>query len=227
MQFGRQLVLKTSAGRALLIAVAIAIIAVAAVALLLNRTAGDEPSDVTADAGAAQLVRENSHRLNDVPDARVTLVEFLDFECEACRAAQPIVEELRTEYGDRVQFVVRYFPLSAHYNSERAARAVESAAQQAKFEQMYQKMFDTQSEWGEKRTPADDVFRGFATELGLDMTKFDAAYNDPATAQRVRVDLDDGKALGVRGTPTFFINGEQIRVRGPDDLRSALEEALK
>src|SRR3546814_4208516 len=79
----------------------------------------------TADAGGVQVVRDSSHRLNDLPDPKVTLVEFLDFECEGCRAAYPLVEELRNQYGDRVEFVIRYFPLSGHFNGERAARAVE------------------------------------------------------------------------------------------------------
>ena len=181
----------------------------------MGRTADEKPSEAPADAGPAQVVRENSHRLNDVPDAKVTFVEFLDFECEGCRAAYPVVEQLRGEYGDRVEFVLRYFPLSGHFNAERAARAVEAAAQQGQLEAMYHKMYVTQP------------FRGFATELGLDMTAFDAAYDDPATLQRIRLDLDDGEALGVQGTPTFFINGDQVRLRGPDDLRNAIEDALK
>lgn len=218
--------LKTTTGRALLTAAAIAVIAVIAVFVLMGRE-DDKPGAATADAASAQVVREDSHRLNEVPDAKVTFVEFLDFECEGCKAAYPIVEQLRADYGDRVEFVLRYFPLSGHFNAERAARAVEAAAQQGKLEPMYHKMYETQSEWGEQRVPADDVFRGFATELGLDMVAFDAAYDDPATVQRVRVDLDDGEALGVRGTPTFFINGEEIRLRQPDDLRNAIEEALK
>ena len=219
--------LKTRTGRALLTAAAIAVIAVVSAFLLMSRTADEKPSEAQADAGPAQVVRENSHRLNDVPDAKVTFVEFLDFECEGCRAAYPVVEQLRGEYGDRVEFVLRYFPLSGHFNAERAARAVEAAAQQGQLEAMYHKMYETQPEWGEQRTPADDVFRGFATELGLDMTAFDAAYDDPATLQRIRLDLDDGEALGVQGTPTFFINGDQVRLRGPDDLRNAIEDALK
>lgn len=76
----------------------------------------------TADTGGAQVVRESRHRLNDPQNAKVTVVEFLDFECEGCRAAYPLVEELRNEYGDRVEFVMRYFPLSGHFNGERAAR---------------------------------------------------------------------------------------------------------
>jgi protein-disulfide isomerase len=87
-------------------------------------------------------------------------------------------------------------------------------------------MFDTQAEWGEQRIPADDVFRGFAGDLGLDMAAFDAAYNDPATLERIRVDQRDGEALGVMGTPTFFVNGEQIPVQRSDDLRNAIDSAL-
>ena len=173
-----------------------------------------------------QLVRDNSRRLTTVPNSDVTFVEFLDFECEACRAAFPMVEQLRAEYGDRVNFVIRYFPIQSHFNAERAARAVEAAAQQDKFEPMYKKMYETQSEWGEQQTPADSRFRGFAAELGLDMAAFDAAYNDPATLDRVNVDVADGKALGVKGTPTFFIDGTEVEFRSYDDLKAAVEQAL-
>lgn len=176
---------------------------------------------------AGQLVRDNSRRLNTVPDSEVTFVEFLDFECEACRAAFPLVEQLRSEYGDRVNFVVRYFPIQSHFNAERAARAVEAAAQQGKFEPMYKKMFETQSQWGEQQTPADAIFRGFATELGVDMAAFDAAYNDPATLERINVDVADGTALGVQGTPTIFLDGDELEFRSYQDLSDAVERALK
>lgn len=218
--------LGTRTGRILLTTGAIVVIVAVTVVLLVSRSDSDKSGEVSADAGPAQVVRENSHRLNSVPGAAVTFVEFLDFECEACRAAYPVVEQLRAEYGDRIEFVLRYFPLSGHFNAERAARAVEAAAQQGQLEAMYHKMYETQAQWGERRTPADDLFRGFAAELGLDMAAFDAAYNDPATLQRVRLDVNDGEALGVQGTPTFFINGDQIRLRGPDDLRNAIENAL-
>ncbi|MGW0163084.1 DsbA family protein [Mycobacterium sp. NPDC003323] len=174
-----------------------------------------------------QLVRGDSHRLNTADDSDVTFVEFLDFECEACRAAFPLVEQLRAEYGDRVNFVVRYFPIQSHFNAERAARAVEAAAGQGKFEPMYKKMFETQAQWGEQQVPADATFRGFATELGLDMTAFDAAYNDPATIDRINVDVADGEALGVRGTPTIFVNGEQLEFRTYEDMSAALDQALQ
>nr|WP_245909021.1 thioredoxin domain-containing protein [Mycobacterium neglectum] len=221
------MVLKTRVGRTVLTFAAAAVLIAVAVFVLVNRTASEKPVEVPADAGTAQVVRDNSHRMNDNPDAEVTFVEFLDFECEGCLAAYPIVEQLRADYGDRVEFVLRYFPLPGHFNAERAARAVEAAAQQGQLEPMYHKMYETQTQWGEQRTPADDVFRGFASELGLDMAAFDAAYNDPATSERIRLDVNDGQQLGVQGTPTFFINGEQVRLRNSDDLRNAIEKALR
>lgn len=224
--------LTTRAGRAWLTALAVITILAVGVVLLMNSgSKGDDANRSeaapTADAGGVQVVRDSSHRLNDLPDPKVTLVEFLDFECEGCRAAYPLVEELRNQYGDRVEFVIRYFPLSGHFNGERAARAVEAAAQQGQLEAMYRKMYETQSEWGEQRVPADDVFRGFATDLDLDMAAFDAAYNDPATLERIRVDQQDGEKLGVMGTPTFFVNGQQIVLRRAEDLRTAVEDALQ
>lgn len=215
----------TTSRRVGVTAAAIVAVVVAGVVILVSsRSSADRAPE---DASAPAVIRDDSHRLNSPPDAAVTFVEFLDFECEGCRAAYPIVEQLRADYGDRVEFVLRYFPLPGHVNGERAARAVEAAAQQGRLEAMYRTMYETQSQWGERRTPADDVFRGFAVELGLDMAAFDAAYADPATAGRVQVDLDDGVALGVQGTPTFFVDGERVSPRTVDDLRTAIENGLR
>ncbi|UGT53323.1 DsbA family protein [Nocardia asteroides] len=203
-----------------------AVLAVGVAALIFAAARDDGPARTTTTVSEPVLVRPDSHRLATAPDGRVTLVEFLDFECEACRAMFPAVERLREQYRDRVTFVVRYFPLPGHFNSERAARAVEAAAAQGRFEQMYQHMFDTQAQWGEQRKPLDSVFRGFAADLGLDLAAFDAVYNDPATAARVLADFDEGLALGVQGTPTFFVNGIKIGVGGYDDLAAALDSAL-
>lgn len=189
----------------------------------------DKPAAAGAQSKVSdpgQLVRENSHRLNNAPDSDVTLVEFLDFECEACRAAFPIVEQLRTEYGDRVNFVLRYFPIQSHFNAERAARAVEAAAQQGQLEPMYKKMYETQAQWGEQQVPADDIFRGFATDFGLDMAAFDAAYDNPATLERINLDVADGVELGVQGTPTFFLNGNQVQFRSYEEAAATLDQAL-
>ncbi|RBO96352.1 DsbA family protein [Nocardia puris] len=219
----------TAPPRARRLRLAITLAAVCAVVVtgivLVAREQRDAPT--SAAPGPAAVVRPDSHRLDAPEGARVTLVEFLDFECEACAAMYPVVERLREEYRDRVTFVVRYFPVPSHFNAERAARAVEAAARQGRFEQMYQQMFRTQAGWGERRVPLDEVFRGFARELGLDMAAFDADYADPRVGERVRADFEDGLALGVRGTPTFFVDGEPIVPNGYESLAEALDAALR
>ena len=193
----------------------------------VTRLAGDSGSPAAdASAAAATAVRPDSHRLSTAPGSTVNFVEFLDFECEACRAAFPAIEQLRQQYGDRVNFVMRYFPIPSHVNAERAARAVEAAAQQGRLEQMYTLMYETQTEWGEQQAPMDERFRGYAARLGLDMARYDAVYNDPATVERIQTDRADGQALGVQGTPTFFLNGQKLEPESLDDLTRALDQAL-
>ncbi|MFC9693444.1 DsbA family protein [Kribbella sp. NPDC056951] len=203
----------------------VAAFAVAVGVLLAANSGGSEaqPPNVTND----RLVRADSHKLGTAADGKATFVEFLDFECESCRAAYPAVEQLRKDYAGKVTFVVRYFPIPSHFNAERAARAVEAAAGQGKFEQMYQKMYETQSEWGEQQVPADERFRGYAKDLGLDLAAYDKAYQDPATLERIKKDVADGEALGVTGTPTFFLNGQKLEPQSAQDLVASIDAALK
>ncbi|MBP2329732.1 protein-disulfide isomerase [Kibdelosporangium banguiense] len=198
--------------------------------LLLNRP--DTPPNTGSqaqqpNAPAAQLVRPDSHRLSNAADGKVTVVEFLDLECEACGAAYPGVEKLRAEYGDKVTFVMRYFPIPSHRNAELSARAVEAAGQQGKLEGMYKLMYENQPLWGDQDVSHRDTFLGFARQLGLDMPAFEAALDAKATLDRVLADRNDGTALGVRGTPTFFINGTKFAGRPSyEALKSAVDAEL-
>lgn len=211
----------------------VAVVVVAALAAMLGGillVAPDDEGDAThtEPAAAPEVVRDDSHRLSRPEKSELTLVEFLDFECEACGAVYPAVEKLREEYGDRVTFVVRYFPMPGHRNSELAARTAEAAAQQDKFEEMYKKLFATQEEWGEAQESKESVFRSFARGLGLDMAEFDADLAVSATAERVRADQRDGLGLGVRGTPTFFLGSEKVETpRSYEAFRSLIEEKLR
>ncbi len=142
---------------------------VAAVLVAINSGSDDNKDQPVAEADTrSMLVRDNSHWVGPAGDGKVTLVEFLDFECEACGAVFPFVEQLRETYSRRVTFVARYFPIPSHFNAERAARAVEAAAGQGAFEAMYQKMYETQPDWAEQHVAKDDVFRGFRTRAGLE-----------------------------------------------------------
>ncbi|MEU3020566.1 MULTISPECIES: thioredoxin domain-containing protein [unclassified Nocardiopsis] len=173
-------------------------------------------------APASVLVREDSRHLDRVEDAAVTVVEFLDFECEACFAQYDTMEQIREDYDGRINMVIRYFPLPGHLNSRPSAAAVEAAAQQDALEEMYQRMFETQGEWGESRQDQSEVFVGFAEDLGLDMDEFVATMESEETEERVQADFDDGLLLGVQGTPTIFVNGRLAPSMPSSEVLSAM-----
>jgi protein-disulfide isomerase len=209
--------------KATLIAIAVAIVLlIVGIVFALNQRAATAPPE----GGDQQTVRTDSHVLDDGGEGAVTVVEFLDFECEACGAFYPVVEELREKYDGEITYVVRYFPLPGHINSTQAALAAEAAAQQDRFEDMYHRLFETQAQWGEQPEETPEVFRAFAEELGLDMAAYDAAIADPATAERVQADKSDGEKLQVSSTPSFFVDGEKVVLQEWDDLEQAIEKAV-
>ena len=219
-----------SANSRLSVAIAATLAAGLMLLVLLAGNSGSDSEQAGPPAGSAErsslLVRADSRSLNEVAQPQATFVEFLDFECEACRAAFPDVERLKMEYGDRVRFVIRYFPLPSHSNSVTSAVAVEAAARQGKLVEMYARMYETQPEWGEKDDSQAAVFRTFAQDLGLDMAAFDRDVADPAVKDRVLADLKDGTELGVQGTPTFFLDGERLQPESFEDLRASMDAAL-
>ncbi|MCU1443794.1 MAG: hypothetical protein JWQ59_1944 [Cryobacterium sp.] len=208
-------------------AVALTVVAVAAIVVTLVISGLNRPTTVAESLdGGPQAVREDSHRLSVAGDGKVTLVEFLDFECEVCGAAYPVVEQLRERYDGQVTFVARYFPITSHRNAENAALAAEAAARQDKFEEMYRMLFETQPSWGEQQESKAPLFREYAGSIGLDLDQYDADLADPTTMERVRKDADEGYALGVQGTPTFFLNGEMLEVSSGQSLVDAIDAAL-
>ena len=215
-------------GRNLKMSLALIVAAVVAVVVAAMSGGDDESveSGVEPRSEENRLVRPNSQRLSVAEDGKVTFVEFLDFECEACGAFFPIVEDMREQFAGEITYVVRYFPLPGHFNSKNAAVAAEAAAQQDRFEDMYVRLFETQAEWGEAQESRADLFRGFAEEIGLDMAAYDAAVADPATAERVELDFEEGQALGVSSTPTFFLDGELLELQEWDDLENAIQAAV-
>lgn len=214
---------KAALAVAVIVILAIGGVIIASQSQQRDQTAAADVSAATADGA---IVREDSRILGEEGSSDVTFVEFLDFECEACGAAYPIVEDLRAKYAGEVTFVIRYFPLPGHFNAGRAARAVESAARQGELEAMYSKMYETQKEWGEAQEPKDDLFRSFAEEIGLDMDQYDADYASEEVDERISRDVADGESLGVTGTPTFYVDGELFQPKTVEDFSAALDEAL-
>lgn len=153
-------------------------------------------------------------------NAPVTVVEFTDFQCPACAAMHPILEEVLKSYGNKVRFVVRDFPLPIHANARKAAEAANAAHQQGKFFEYAALLF--------KRQDSLDIssLKKYATEVGLDRAKFDAALDKGTFAAEVQHDLIDAEAYGVESTPTIFINGVVLGTLTSEALRTAIDRAL-
>lgn len=169
--------------------------------------AGNKSAQPPEPVAAEILIRDDSWQ-QETPNAAITLVEFLDMECESCRAAHPQIKQILEDYQGQITYVVRYFPL--HKNSELAMKTVEAAGEQGKYWEMFDLLFERQTEWGEKSEPQTALFTAYAEELGLDMAKFSATLESSEYEDKIERDRRDGIAAGVSGTPTVFINGEVV-----------------
>lgn len=150
--------------------------------------------------------------------ARVTLVEYGDFECPSCGEVFLVLEQVRRALGPNLRFVFRHFPLrSTHPHALGAAKAAEAADAQGKFWPMYERLFQHQTQLAEP-----DLLR-HARKLGLELERFQRDMASRTAEVRIRDDLASGARSGVNGTPTLFIHGE--RYVGPHD-RVSLVDAL-
>jgi protein-disulfide isomerase len=161
------------------------------------------------------------------PKAKVTLVEYSDFQCPTCGIFYPIVKKMESEFGDQLRVVYRHFPLGMHAYAELAAQAAEAAGKQGKFWQMHDLIFDSQQEWSKMVGSARGKFLGYAKELALDLPRFEADLDSKATRQAVEEARRSGERVGVSSTPTFFLNGVQIKnLRSENELRNLIQKAI-
>lgn len=199
-------------------------VALAAVVFGGVRLAARPPSDV--GTAAVGLTVSTQDQKKGSPEAPVTLVEYSDFQCPACRAYFPIVEQLTEEFGDSLQFVYRHFPLPQHNNAELAARATEAAGMQGKFWKMHDILFDKQDEWAGSHN-AKEQFMQFAESLDLNKEQFAGDMNSDIIVEKVKSDFQSGSRLGVNATPTFFLDGERLtNPRDYDAFKALIAEKL-
>jgi len=153
-------------------------------------------------------------------NAPVTIVEFTDFQCPSCAAMQPILDEVLKSYGPKVKLVVRDFPLPMHANARKAAEAANAANAQGKFFEYTALLF--------KRQNALDVasLKKYASEIGLDRVRFDAALDGGKYAAEVKHDIDDGELYGVDSTPAIFVNGVALTEMSMEALRGLIDRGL-
>ena len=133
-------------------------------------------------------------------DAKVVIVEFSDFQCPACGAAYPILNQIKADYGEKIKVVFRDFPLSQHNFAFKAAEAANCANEQGQFWKYHDVLFENQDNLGIA------ALKQYAADIGLDPAQFNACIDSGKYASEVSTDIADGVAAGVNSTPTFFIN---------------------
>ncbi|MBL7684814.1 MAG: thioredoxin domain-containing protein [Deltaproteobacteria bacterium] len=175
------------------------------------------------DSLPSNLLRKGNYA-KGTAGAKVLLVEFFDPECESCAAFHPAVKKILTDYPKDIEFVARY--MLYHGNSEVAALALEGAGKQNKYWEMYDILLERSEQWGHLKESAAPIFEKYAQELGLNIEEFNKSYADPALKAKLTQDISDGKALGVKGTPTFFVNGKLLQKLSYSDLKNEIEVEL-
>ena len=153
-------------------------------------------------------------------NAPVRVVEFTDFQCSACGAMYPLLEEVLKSYEKSVHFVVRDFPLAMHPNARKAAEAAAAAHAQGKFFDYIALLFKNQNAL---EVPS---LKKYASDLGLDRKRFDTELDSGVYAAEVQHDVEEGEAYGIEGTPTIYINGVRLREFTAEGLRAAINRAL-
>jgi protein-disulfide isomerase len=194
----------------------------AAYPTLIAQLAQRERSSKPLDADTQKALLEGTPPSFGPADAKVTVVEFSDFECPYCSSAAQTVAKVKTKYADRVKLVFRQFPLPFHSHARSAAQAALAAHAQGKFWAFHDLLFANQ------RALTDEDLAHYASEAGLDAKAFQAALADAAITEKINSDVALGERVGVQGTPTMFINGE--RVENPtdyDSVASKLDELLE
>jgi protein-disulfide isomerase len=162
------------------------------------------------------------------PDAPVTLEEFADFQCPPCGQFAPFAEELLKEYDSRLRVVFRNYPLAGHEHAREAALAAEAAGLQGKFWEMHDTLYREQETWS-KAPNARELFESYAGTIGLDVDQFKREMDGDKARERVDSDHALADSLGIKVTPTLFINNHPVdqKDKNPEGVRAAINAALE
>lgn len=153
--------------------------------------------------------------------ARVTIMEFSDFQCPYCSQLQTTIEDVLKAYPNDVKLVFKHYPLSFHQQAMNAAKAAEAAGAQGKFWEMHDLLFQNYNKL------TDESYKEFAQQLGLNMDKFSAHFAGGASDKQIKEDVALANKAAVTGTPTLFINGKRMQHRSLEDFKKTIDSILK
>jgi len=178
---------------------------------------------VTSDTGAP-FVRDHSPKFGDNKKG-VVVVEFLDPECESCSAFHPIMKKMYKENYEDISLVIRYLP--NHRNSRFVVKLLEASRLQNKYNEVLDVVFSTQSIWGSHSNPQPGLLWTYITKVdGLDIKKIEEDIKNPKFDEMMDIDVQDATTLGVRGTPTIFVNGKKLDSLSYSTLTQLVESEI-
>ncbi|HZJ45114.1 MAG TPA: thioredoxin domain-containing protein [Pyrinomonadaceae bacterium] len=174
-----------------------------------NTATSSSPSTTAPVASNAVPGAEPAHKLG--PDsAPVHLEEFGDYQCPPCGIFHPILQEMKRQFGDQLQVTFREFPLApAHEHAIAAASAAEAAGLQGKFWEMHDLLYEHQKDWKDA-FDVRPIFEGYAKQIGINVDRYKQDVDSEQVARRITQDGNRGHSLGVKGTPTVFMNGREV-----------------
>lgn len=186
---------------------------IAVVALLIISFITSQSGDPIDETSFATLeVQELEAHVKGNAESDIRLIEYSDFQCPACKAAAPAVDELVQQYGNQFALEYRHFPLrSIHPNAQIAAQAAEAAGIQGKFWEMHDALFENQDQWAQSFNP-EKYFRAYAKDLGLNIDRFRFDLESDEVKDLVNSQFDEAGELRIPGTPGFIFNGEVVDV---------------
>lgn len=201
------------------------VIIAASIGLIFLVSSGDDSGNPASVSEALEIT--DADHTKGIENASVQLVEYSDFQCPACGALFPIVDQVVKDYEDQIIYAFRHFPIvSIHPNAMAAARAAESAGYQDMFWEMHDTLFIRQNEWSPSSN-ATTIFEGYASELGLDIDEFQEGVTSEEASKTINSSLSVATGIGVNATPTYFINGEQIPTpQSVEEFSATIQAAL-
>ena len=211
-----------------IIVVVIVLVAVAFFVIGIVSTSGGSSSTTASERKKIVENRQDNYKGNK--DAKVVVVEFSDFQCPACAAFAPTLDQVITSYGNKVKFVYRHLPLSSlHPNAKTAALAAEAAAAQGKFWEMHDALFNRQSEWvGKNGTDLTSVLVVIAEDAGVpDIDKFKSDLENATYQSLIDKDTSDASKLGLQATPTIYVNGVKVTSPSKANVELLIDSYVK
>lgn len=183
--------------------------AIAEATPIVRERAQAEPGEIVL--GAEDLAKvEKGEIVKGSPNAPITIVEFSEYQCPFCaQYVEGAYVQLWAEYGNQIRYIFRDYPLPFHQHAQKASEAARCAGDQGDYWGYHDLLFAGQSQWSAQST-VDDVFEGYAKELGLNTSQFSDCLSQGKFTQAVKNDFALGQRVGVSGTPSFFINGRLL-----------------